>query len=178
MTLSEILLDSILHRFRGLDKQGRDAIAQVRDGEFTWQPDPETNSIAVIVKHMHGNMLSRWTDFLTSDGEKAWRKRDDEFIAGDELNTSDAILSLWDEGWKCTLDVLTALEPDDLLREVEIRGQKLTVPDAINRQIAHYSYHIGQLVQLAHMLRGSEWKTLSIARGESLVYNAKLTGRD
>lgn len=167
-TLAREFLESILKRFENLKELGDGALAQLNDEDVVYAPDPETNSIAVTVQHVHGNMLSRWTDFLTSDGDKPWRDRDGEFEARG-LGV-EATRGLWEEGWACTLGTLRSLRPDDLLREVTIRGQPLTVLDAIHRQIAHYGYHIGQIVLLAKHRRGAEWKTLSIARGASGQY--------
>jgi hypothetical protein len=149
-------------------------LAQVGDDDLSWLPGPESNSIAVIVQHLHGNMMSRWTDFLTTDGDKEWRDRDGEFEERGRCRAE--ILRLWEEGWSCVFGAVRPLTAGDLLREVKIRGEGLSVIDAIQRQIAHYGYHVGQVVYLARMRRGSDWKTLSIARGGSKVYRPK--GRD
>lgn len=148
---------------------GEKSIAQIPDKGINWRPDEESNSIAVIVKHMWGNMLSRWTDFLTTDGEKEWRKRDEEFEEGEM--SRETLLQQWDEGWKCLGDALNSITDDDLERLIYIRNDGLTVMEAINRQIAHYSYHVGQIVYIAKMLVREDWKTLSIARNASKQYN-------
>ena len=148
---------------------GEKAMAQVSDKDLTWAANSDTNSIAVIVKHLYGNMLSRWTDFLTSDGEKPWRQRDAEF---ENLEVSRAyLMEKWEEGWKCVFDALDALHPDELHRTVYIRAEAHTAMDAINRQIAHYSSHIGQIIFIAKMTAASDWQSLSIPKGKSAEYN-------
>jgi hypothetical protein len=140
----------------------------VNETQLFLQADPEANSIAILVRHLHGNMLSRWTDFLHSDGEKATRKRDREFEQPE--SGAEGIRKLWESGWKCTLDTIGTLQPGDVMKQVEIRGQPLSVMEAILRQLAHYSYHVGQMVTLAREQLGSAWQTLSIARGKSKDY--------
>lgn len=166
--LANEFLDSAIKRFENLKDLGDGALAQLSDDDIRYAPDPETNSIAVTVQHLHGNMLSRWTDFLTTDGDKPWRARDAEFE--DQHWDKAAVIQRWEAGWACTLTALRGLAPGDLTRTVTIRGMPLTVLDAIHRQIAHYGYHIGQIVQLAKHRRGPAWKTLSIARGASGIY--------
>src|SRR5208282_6794803 len=134
--------------------------------------DPESNSIAIIVKHLTGNMRSRWTDFLTSDGEKPNRNRDAEFEAPPQ--TRAEILTLWEEAWKIVFDVLATLTDDDLGRTIRIRAERHSVMQAINRQIAHYAYHIGQIVYIAKHFSGSRWTSLSIPRGKSADFNTRL----
>ena len=167
--LGEFYLDSALFRFRGTKSLGDKALAQLTDADLLWTPNAESNSIAVVIQHLHGNMMSRWTDFLTSDGDKPWRDRDGEFVEPSQLNR-DALLKKWENGWACLLRAIESLTSDDLLREITIRGEKLNALDAINRQIAHVSYHVGQIVYLARMRKGTAWQTLSIARGESKNY--------
>lgn len=130
----------------------------------------DTNSIAVIVQHLSGNMLSRWTDFLTSDGEKEWRNRDGEF--DETIQTKEALLAVWNQGWDCFLDTLQSLTPDQLSQIIYIRNEGHTVVEAINRQLAHYPYHIGQMVFYAKMLKKGEWDSLSIPKNKSTNYNA------
>lgn len=166
--LAAAYLDSVLKRFENLKELGDGALAQLDDEDVRFAPDPEVNSIGVTVQHLHGNMLSRWTDFLTTDGDKPTRDRDGEF-EDRSLDAAGAV-ALWEEGWACTLGALRALGPEDLLKTVTIRGMPLEVLDAIHRQIAHYGYHVGQMVQLAKWRRGASWKTLSIARGQSGRY--------
>ena len=168
-TVGEVYLDSVLHRFHGAKSLGDKALAQVSDDDLTWTPGPESNSIAVIIQHLNGNMLSRWTDFLTTDGDKPTRDRDGEFIEPGKAAKAQ-LLDKWEAGWRCLLDAIEALTPDDLLKNVTIRGEKLSALDAINRQLSHVPYHVGQIVYLARMRRGDSWQTLSIARGASKEY--------
>ena len=165
--LGAAFLESALFQFRFIKSLGDGALAQVSDADVAWSPDLETNSIALIVKHLHGNMLSRWTDFLTTDGEKESRDRDGEFVGTLSLGET---VRLWEAGWLVTMGALEPLQPSQLLQIVRIRAKEHTVLDAMHRQIAHYGYHVGQIVQLAKMRRGAEWRTLSIARGQSLAY--------
>src|ERR1700678_4383072 len=148
--------------FRYYKKLTERAIEQVSDDQLLAVLDEEMNSIAVIVKHMSGNMRSRWTDFLTSDGEKPGRDRDAEF--SDPPATREALLHLWEEGWQCLLGTLESLSDADLGRTITIRGEAHSVMQAINRQVAHYPYHCGQIVFLAKHLRSSEWRSLSVPR--------------
>jgi hypothetical protein len=159
--------------FRALKTQGERAIAQVSDEQLFATIDAEANSIAVLMKHLAGNMRSRWTDFLTSDGEKPDRRRDTEFEVASGLTRTE-LQRWWDSGWKCVLDCVGALAPEDLARTVMIRGEPHTVLEAINRQLTHYAGHVGQIVLLAKHLRGGEWKTLSIPRGQSEQFNARM----
>jgi hypothetical protein len=142
---------------------------QLSDADFHVQPTTESNSIAVIIQHMAGNMLSRWTNFLTEDGEKEWRQRDDEFEVHDY--SKQQLLDLWEKGWNCFLNAIEPLNDDDLLKTIYIRQEGLTVIDAINRQLAHYPYHIGQIVYIGRMLKNENWKNLSIPKGTSSQYN-------
>jgi hypothetical protein len=162
-------LDEARRQFRGNKRLAEAAIAQLKDEDIFATLDPESNSVAILVKHLAGNMRSRFTDFLTSDGEKPTRFRDQEF----ELNTATTradVMRWWDEGWMQVFTTLDALKPEDLMRTVTIRGEPHTALQAINRQIAHYSGHIGQIIFLAKHLRSSEWKMLSIPRGKSEEY--------
>jgi uncharacterized protein DUF1572 len=157
---------------RSLKRAAEKAMAQVNDEQFFASLDPETNSIAVLVKHISGNMRSRWTDFLTTDGEKPWRKRDSEFVieAGD---TRAALAARWEEGWKVFLGALESLGPADLERMVTIRTEPYTALGAAQRSFGHYADHIGQLILLAKHFAGANWKTLSVPRGQSEELNAK-----
>ena len=170
--LSEHYLGDAEKVFRGLKKLADGAAAQVSDEEFFRAIDPESNSIALIMKHMAGNMRSRWTDFLTSDGEKPDRRRDSEFVSEGEDRA--AVLTLWEAGWRTLFDTLASLRGADLLQTVPIRGEPHTVVAAVNRQLAHYGQHVGQIVFLAKHLKSSGWKTLSIPRGESETFNRKM----
>lgn len=163
---------SVFRRQRGMAER---AMAQLDEAQLFEVLDPEMNSVAVIVKHMHGNMISRWTDFLTTDGEKPDRQRDDEFIAPAD-RSREQVMSWWVSGWECVHGALATLQPEDLGRTVHIRGEPLTVVMAILRQIDHYGHHVGQIVFLAKHLRGASWNTLSIPRGKSREYFAKLAG--
>jgi hypothetical protein len=161
-TASEFLGDSIA-TFRRYRELGARAMAQIPDEALFLAPDPEANSIALIVKHLHGNMLSRWTDFLTTDGEKPDRNRDSEFEMEGSTD-GDAVRRWWDEGWEKAISALEALRPTDLDRTVTIRGEPHSVLQAILRQLTHASYHVGQIVFLAKHTRGGEWESLSIPK--------------
>ncbi len=152
--------------FREYKLLGERAFEQLHPEDWLRQIDPESNSIAAIVKHMAGNMKSRWTDFLSSDGEKADRNRDQEFVL-DHSTTPEHVLAWWNAGWQCVFDAVDPLTEEDLLRRVRIRGQEYTVLQGISRQIKHYCYHIGQIVFLAKHFRGADFKSLSIPKGKS-----------
>jgi len=169
------LTDS-LELFRHYKKLAEAAIAQVTDQQLVTVLDSEMNSIAVIVKHMAGNMRSRWTDFLTSDGEKPDRQRDGEFV--DPPATREALLAVWEEGWRRTFSALEPLSTEDLERTVTIRGEAHSVMQAINRQIAHYAYHCGQIVLLAKHFRHEDWQSLSIPRKKSAEFNRRVEAGD
>lgn len=170
LELAEHVLSQSIRDFQGLKKLGDKSLAQLPDAGFRWAPDAESNSIAIMINHLHGNMLSRWTDFLTTDGEKPNRDRDAEF-EDDGASAAD-LLARWEQGWGTLLGALAALKPDDLLRNVTIRGEAHTVIQAIHRQISHYGYHVGQLVYAAKAYRSSAWQTLSIPKGGSNAFNA------
>lgn len=165
MSIGKSYLESIILEFTKQKGLADKAIAQLGDEELHYQPDPESNSVAVIMRHLAGNMLSRWTDFLTTDGEKPDRNRDSEFE--DPSMRRSELLARWESGWKVFMDTLHSLKEDDLLATVRIRGEELTAMQAINRQVSHYGYHTGQIVYLAKHLRSSQWKTLSIPKGKS-----------
>jgi len=159
-------IEEARRQMRGHKRMGEGAMAQLGDDDFFLTLDPESNSVAILVKHLAGNMHSRFTDFLTTDGEKPDRFRDREFeVTG--ATTRAEVMKWWEEGWACVLGAIDALKPEDVMRPVTIRGEAHTVLQAINRQIAHYAAHIGQIVFLAKHLRSSEWKTLTIPRGKS-----------
>jgi len=168
-TVTRHYLEEARRQMRGHKRMGEGAMAQLRDEDFFVALDPESNSVAVLVKHLAGNMRSRFTDFLTSDGEKPDRFRDREFELTSATMRAD-VMKWWEEGWACVFAAIDALQPEDVMRTVTIRGEPHTVLQAINRQIAHYAQHIGQIVFLAKHLRSSEWKTLSIPRGKSEDY--------
>jgi hypothetical protein len=158
--------------FRYYKKLADGALAQVSDSDLARTLDPEMNSIAIVMKHMAGNMLSRWTDFLTTDGEKPNRNRDTEFQ--DPPATRTELLALWERGWVCLFHALDPLTDTDLTRTITIRGEAHSVMQAINRQVAHLSYHCGQIVVLAKHFRSSNWKTLTVPRNQSEAFNKKV----
>ncbi len=173
-SLAEHYLKDALTVFRNLKRMAERAAAQLSDEEFFHAIDAESNSVALIMKHMAGNMRSRWTDFLTSDGEKPDRHRDSEFLL--EGEDRRAVEERWEAGWRCVFGALEPLKPEDLLRTITIRGEPHTVVMAINRQLSHYGQHTGQIVFLAKHLKSDAWQTLSIPRGQSEAFNEKLRG--
>jgi hypothetical protein len=167
-----IFLQSAIQQFSDYKALGDKTFAQLQDNDFHFQPNESTNSIAVIINHLHGNMLSRWTNFLTEDGEKDWRQRDDEFET--HAYSREKLLRLWEEGWKVVFNTLESLQPSDLEKIIYIRFQPLTVIDAIHRQLTHYASHAGQIVMLGKIIKNTAWQSLSIPKGESGKYNADL----
>ncbi|GIZ10512.1 DUF1572 family protein [Flavobacterium sp. UMI-01] len=170
MEINTIYLESIKKQFLYYKTLGEKAMDQLEPEQLFIQTNEDTNSIATIVKHLVGNMLSRWTDFLTSDGEKDWRNRDSEFE--NDIATKEALFKIWNQGWQCLLNTLDDLQPEDLAKIIYIRNEGHTVVEAINRQLAHYPYHIGQLIFYAKQLKKTNWDSLSIARNHSKNYNA------
>lgn len=168
-TVGEEYLSTVTRRVKYYKELGEKTFVQLEDKDFHWQPTSESNSIAVIIQHISGNMLSRWTNFLTEDGEKDWRQRDDEF----EIHhySKQQLIDLWDKGWKCFLTALESLTADDLMKTIYIRKEPMTAMDAINRQLAHYPYHIGQILFLGRMIKNENWKNLSIPKKRSQEYN-------
>ena len=166
------VLNSIGSEYRRYKGLGEGAIAQLDDADFS-KPAGGGNSIAILVWHISGNLKSRFTDFLTSDGEKPWRARDEEFI--DRSVTRAQLLEKWEEGWRALFAALATLQPDDLERTVTIRTQPMAVHDALHRSLAHVSYHVGQIVYIAKALRGDTWKYMSIPPGKSEEFNKRLT---
>lgn len=169
-------IEDSLSLFRYYKSMAEKAIAQLRDDHLTAVFDQEMNSIAVIVKHMAGNMRSRWTDFLTTDGEKPDRNRDSEF--DDPPVTREALLAQWEKGWQCLFDALQPLNESDLTRTVTIRGEAHSVTQAINRQLAHYAYHCGQIVFLAKHFQSGNWKSLSVPRHQSTEFNRRVAAKE
>lgn len=167
-------LESALKQFEYYKLLGEKSFAQVSDEQLFWQYNQDSNSIATIVKHLWGNMMSRWTDFLTTDGEKEWRNRDDEFE--NDIHSREEIMKLWNEGWNCLFNAINPLQEEDLGKIVYIRNMGQTVTEAINRQLAHYPYHIGQIVYIARMT-AKDWKSLSIPKGQSNDYNKEKFAR-
>jgi hypothetical protein len=172
-SIGAVYLENALRTFRDYKKLAERAFAQIDDEHFFRTIDDESNSIAVNMKHMAGNMLSRWTDFLASDGEKPGRNRDMEFVMLPETTKADMV-AYWDQGWQSVFDAVEPLTPDDLLRTVAIRGQDHTVVQAINRQLTHYAYHVGQIVYLAKHFRASDWQTLTVPKNRSEEFNKYL----
>jgi uncharacterized damage-inducible protein DinB len=167
-----LYIDEVFRSLRGHKRLADGAIAQLSDEQFFATPDSESNSVAVIVKHLAGNMRSRFTDFLTSDGEKPGRNRDREFVMHNDAKREE-VLASWEQNWGLVFQTLNSLHPKDLERTVTIRGEPHSVLQAISRQVAHYSYHVGQIVFLAKHWKGAEWKTLSVPKGESEQVNAE-----
>jgi uncharacterized protein DUF1572 len=165
-------VEDSLTLFRYYKRLADQAMAQVTDEQLVAALDDEMNSIAVVVKHMAGNMRSRWTDFLTTDGEKPNRDRDAEFI--DPPATREALLALWEEGWRALFDALEPLSEVDLPRSVTIRGEPHSVMQAINRQLAHYAYHVGQIVFIAKHFKAADWHSLSVPRGQSTTFTRRV----
>ena len=169
-------LESVKTQFLYYKMLGEKAMNQLEPEQLFVMSNEDTNSIATIVKHLAGNMRSRWTDFLTTDGEKEWRQRDAEFE--NDLQTKEAVIQLWNEGWDCFLNALSSLTPNQLSEIIYIRNEGHTVVEAINRQLAHYPYHVGQIVFYAKQLKQSDWDSLSIARNASNHYNADKFSKD
>ena len=167
--MSTDYLDSVRKQFLYYKMLGEKTFEQLEDEHLFWQFNPNSNSIATIVKHLWGNMLSRWTDFLTTDGEKEWRDREAEF--DNDITTREELLQKWNEGWDCFLGAMNSITEDDLSKIIYIRNMGHTVTEAINRQLAHYPYHIGQIVFLGKMLSESGWSSLSIPKGNSQAFN-------
>jgi len=175
-SLAQHYLTDALQTFRDYKKLAERAFEQISDDDVFRTLDEESNSIAVNMKHLAGNMLSRWTDFLTTDGEKPERNRDIEFVILPGTS-KDEMIAYWDQGWKCVFDAVEPLQPEDLMRTIRIRGQDHTVVQAINRQLAHYAYHVGQIVYLAKHFKSTDWQSLSVPRNRSAEFNAHLEQR-
>ncbi len=170
--IMEGFLKDCIKRFLYYKELGDKTLDQVSEEELHWIPSSESNSIALIIQHMHGNMKSRWTNFLTEDGEKPWRNRDQEFEQ--PIWTKETALDIWNQGWNCLLDTLAGLQTEDLQKTIYIRTEPLLVYDAILRQLAHYPYHVGQIVYIGRMIRNEQWKSLSIPKGNSQAFNEQM----
>lgn len=169
-------LESVKKQFAYYKMLGEKTFAQLNDEQLIWQYSPESNSIAMIINHLYGNMISRWTDIFNSDGEKPWRNREAEF---ETINLArEALLAKWEEGWQCLFNTLDHLSNDDVSRIIYIRNMGHTVEEAINRQLAHYPYHIGQIVFIGKMLCNEKWDSLSIPKGRSEAYNTDKFSKD
>ncbi len=175
MNYTSDFLSSIHFEFNRYKILGDKTFAQLADEDIHVRPEEEDNSIAVIVKHISGNMLSRWTNFLTEDGEKTWRHRESEFE--DTFESKADMIKAWERGWECLFEALHSVNEDNFQTKVFIRGEAHSIPQAIHRQLAHYAYHIGQIVFLGKMIKGSEWVSLSIPKGGSDDFNKKMFGR-
>lgn len=169
MNIATTFLNAAIKKFNQQKALCDKAFAQLDEKDFFFKPSPASNSIAVIVQHMHGNMLSRWTNFLIEDGEKSWRKRDEEFEEG-VITTKQELINKWEEGWKLLLNVLNSLKPEDIERTITIRNEPLTVVDAIIRQLDHYGYHVGQILYIAKLIKNEDWISLSIPLHQSKNY--------
>lgn len=165
MTIGAKYIQIVLNRFQSVKLLGTKAIEQLSIDDIHWSPNSESNSIAVIVKHVSGNMVSRWTDFLHTDGEKPFRNRDDEFK--DSITSTQELMEIWDNGWNVLFHALHQLTEHDLEKIIYIRGEGHVVIDAIERQMAHYAYHVGQIVYLAKQMKNNSWQSLSIPKGKS-----------
>lgn len=165
MSIGANYLMIVKKRFQAVKELADITIQRLSNEELNWACNEESNSIAVIIRHMSGNMVSRWTNFLTSDGEKPYRNRDEEFSTA--TATKDELLLIWEKGWKVLFSALDSLKEEDLLKNITIRGESHLVMDAIERQMAHYSYHVGQIVYIGKLLKNEEWESLSIPRGKS-----------
>jgi|SRR6185503_8457843 len=173
MATTETYLNSAIKRFEYYKTLGEKTFQQIDDSGLFWQYNSESNSIAMIVQHLAGNMLSRWTDFLTSDGEKTNRNRDAEFEP--VVNNRSELIEKWNVGWACMLNTLKSITDEDWARQIYIRGEAHSVVDAINRQLAHVPYHVGQIVFIGKMIAGEKWHSLSIPKGQSENFNQKMS---
>ncbi|MEP7375030.1 MAG: DUF1572 family protein [Chitinophagaceae bacterium] len=167
-----IFLKSAIQQFRDYKALCDKTFVQLQDTDFHYQPNKSTNSIAIIITHLHGNMLSRWTNFLTEDGEKEWRQRDDEFET--HSYSAEKLLQVWEEGWQAVFKTVESLQPADLEKIIYIRSKPLTVIDAILRQLTHYAGHAGQIIMLGKIIKNTAWQSLTIPKGESGKYNSDL----
>ncbi|WP_314588547.1 DUF1572 family protein [Paenibacillus terrigena] len=169
MEMNQVYLDSVKKQFRYYKMLGEKAMEQVTPEQLFFAPNDDSNTIATVVKHLWGNMRSRWTDFLTTDGEKEWRDRDAEFEVDQQDPTE--VMEQWNEGWTCLFDALESIEPNQLMDIIYIRNEGHTVMDAINRQLAHYPYHVGQIIYAAKALKEGAWNSLSVPKHQSKQYN-------
>lgn len=171
--MQENYLNSVKEQYAYYKHLGEKTFSQLDDEALFWHPDPAGNSIAMIVNHLWGNMLSRWTDFLTSDGEKEWRQRDLEFE--EIINTREELLEKWEEGWRCVFSALDSINTENFDTTVYIRNQPHSIVEAVNRQLAHYASHVGQIVFIGKMALGDDWKSLTIPKGGSKAFNQSMT---
>jgi hypothetical protein len=162
MSLGNTYLESVINRMTGYRELAEKTFVQLEEKDFHFQPNETSNSIAIIIQHMNGNMLSRWTNFLTEDGEKTWRERDAEFE--EQSYSKQQLIDDWNKGWDCVLNSLRSLTENDLLKTIYIRNEPLSAIDAINRQLAHYPYHIGQILYIGKIIKDDRWKNLSVPK--------------
>lgn len=174
-SIAHTFLQTALKHFALYKDLGDTTFVQLQEADFHFQPNEASNSIAMIIQHLSGNMLSRWTNFLTEDGEKEWRNRDSEFEA--QARSREQLLGIWEKGWQCMFDALVPLQEEDLLKTIYVRKEPQSVIDAIHRQLTHYPYHIGQIVYLGRLIKNNEWKTLSIPKGGSAAYTRQIAGK-
>ncbi|KAB8126005.1 DUF1572 domain-containing protein [Gracilibacillus oryzae] len=175
MEIGKEYLRVVMERFISVKRLGDKTLNQLSDEEIHWNYNTESNSAAIIVKHLSGNMVSRWSNFLTSDGEKEYRDRDEEFV--DDTTTKAELIAVWEKGWRVLIETLTDLSEADLLKYIFIRGEKHLVLEAIERQMAHYAYHVGQIVYVGKQLKDNNWKSLSIPKGKSEEYLKEMLER-
>lgn len=168
-SIGKIFISSAVKRLSYYKELGDKTLTLLSEAELHFKPNEASNSIAVIIQHVSGNMLSRWTDFLTSDGEKEWRNRDEEFETHQQSKAE--LVAAWEKGWQVCLDAIKSLQEDDLSKTIYIRSEELSVIDAINRQLAHYPYHVGQIIYLARMIKNENWQSLSIPKNKSQQFN-------
>jgi hypothetical protein len=176
-SLGQTYLESVVKRMLTYKDLGEKTFAQLEETDFFFSPNKSSNSIALIIQHMSGNMLSRWTNFLAEDGEKNWRNRDQEFETDPRFSTKEQLLGYWNKGWACMMDSLQSLNEEDLLKTVHIRSEPLVVIDAINRQLAHYPHHVGQILYIGKLIKDGSWKTLSIPKGHSDQFNREMRAK-
>ena len=167
-------LKGIIKQFKYYKSLGDKTFKQLNDEDIHYRPNDYANNVSIVVKHIVGNMLSRWTNFLTEDGEKEWRHRDREFE--DTYISKEEMIAAWEKGWKCLFDAITPLKPEGLEHIIHIRNQSQSVGDAINRQLAHYPYHVGQIVYIGTLIKDNAWQSLSIAKNQSNTFNDKKFG--
>ncbi len=175
MNTGELYIVETLKSFKGLKSNAEKALEQLSETDFHIQPDPESNSESILMQHMAGNMISRFTDFLTSDGEKPDRNRDGEFI--DQSMTKEQLYAFWEKGWACVFNAMDTLKPDSLDAIVYIRNEEHTALRALNRQLTHYAYHCGQIIYLAKLIKGNNFRSLSIPKGKSAEFNVSTLGK-
>jgi len=173
-SLGDVYLASVIKRITTYKLLGEGTFMQLEEKDFYYTPNEWSNSIAIIIQHLSGNMISRWTNFLTEDGEKPGRNRETEFSLEGQHYSRQQLIGQWEKGWSCLTDTLSSLTAEDLLRTIHIRHEPLLAIDAINRQLAHYPHHVGQIVYIGKMIRGKDWQSLSIPKGGSDQFNRQM----